>query len=424
MGGGIRTRRFPLVLAAVALIAGACGSSHKSTSTGTTASPQTTAASTGSAGSTGTTAAATGSAWNIGTVGSYTGPEASSLGKVGEVVDAWAKWENAHGGINGHQIHLINMDDKSDPATSLSDVQSMVQNDHVIAIVAENSIVDAAWASYVQAQGVPVIGAAIFNSVYGTNPDFFPMGTNSIAATYGELALAKSQGKTKFGLFYCAEAAACAQAVPLFKSLAPSLGMTLAYSGKVSAYASNFTAQCLAAKAAGVDSATSGTDSLTATRIAANCAQQNYNPAWVAQDGTVTAAFLNTKALDGALTVQPVFPYSDTSVPNDKAFHDALEQYAPDVINNPQNFSENDAEDWTAGMLFAAAAQAAHLGDNPTPAQVKQGLYMLHGETLGGIAPPLTFSSGQPTVVKCYFVMGVSQGKFTTPDGLKTFCQP
>jgi branched-chain amino acid transport system substrate-binding protein len=122
--------------------------------------------------------------------------------------------------------------------------------------------------------------------------------------------------------------------------------------------------------------------------------------------------------------VQPVFPYGDTSVPNDKAFHDALQQYAPDVINNPQNFSENDAEDWAAGMLFVAAAQAGHLGDNPTAAQVKQGLYALHGETLGGIAPPLTFTPNQPTVVKCYFVMGINNGQFTTPDGLKTFCQP
>jgi branched-chain amino acid transport system substrate-binding protein len=423
MGKGFRSRSLLVGLTSLLLLAGACSSSHKSTTTGTTASAATTAPA-GSTGSVGSAAPATGSVWNIGTVGSYTGPEASSLGKVGEVVDAWAKWENAHGGINGHQIHLINMDDKSEPATSKAAVQSMVENSHVIAIVAENSIVDSAWASYVQAQGVPVIGAAIFNSVYGTNPDFFPMGTNTVSAIYGELALAKAAGKTKFGLFYCAEAAACAEAVTLYKSLTPALKINLAYTAKVSAYSSNFTAQCLAAKSAGVDVATSGTDTLTATRIAANCAQQNYKPIWVGQDGSVTAAWLHTPALDGALTVQPVFPYGDTSVPNDKAFHDALQQYAPDVVNNPQNFSENDAEDWAAGMLFEAAAKAGQLGDNPTPAQVKQGLYKLQGETLGGIAPPLTFTPNQPTVVKCYFVMGISKGQFTTPQGLKTFCQP
>lgn len=407
--------------AVMSLVAVGCGSSHKSSNgaSSTTATSGPTSASTSNAGT-----PATGSAWNIGTVGSYTGPEASSLGKVGEVVSAWAKWENAHGGINGHQIHLINMDDKSDPATSTAAVQQMVSQDHVIAIVAENSIVDAAWASYVQAQGVPVIGSAIFNSVYGTNPDFFPMGTHIVAEGYGMLAGAKLLGKTNFGLFYCAEAAACAQSVPLYKQLAPVAGVKLQYDAKVSAYASNFTAQCLAAKGAGVTVATSGTDALTATRIAAACAQQDYHPLWVSQDGSVTGAFLTTPALNGTLSAQPVFPYADTSTPAEQAFDAALKQYAPDVINNGANFSENDAEAWTAGMLFVAAAQAANLGDNPVAAQVKQGLYALHGATLGGLAPPLTFTPGKATQVPCYFYMGVSGGHFTTPYGLKTFCMP
>jgi branched-chain amino acid transport system substrate-binding protein len=276
----------------------------------------------------------------------------------------------------------------------------------------------------VEAQGIPVIGSALFNIVYQTNPDFYPSGTTIVASSYGELDAAKKSGKTNFGLFYCAEAAACASAVGLFQSLAPSAGVKFAYDAKVSAFASNFTAQCLAAKEAGVDVATSGTDSLTATRIATDCAQQGYHPTWVSTDGSVTATFLHTPALNGALSDQPDFPYADTSVPADQAFQAALKQYAPDVINNPANFSENDAEDWAGGMLFVAAAEAAQIGDNPTPAEVKQGLYALHNATLGGITPPLTFNPGKPNVVKCYFFMGIKSGQFTTPYGLQTSCQP
>jgi branched-chain amino acid transport system substrate-binding protein len=356
-------------------------------------------------------------------VGSYTGPEASSLGQTGRVVQAWADWTNAHGGINGHPVKLYNVDDGSDPARSVAAVHTLVQQDHVVAIVAENSIVDAAWASYVQQQKVPVVGSAIFNIVYEENPDFFSPGETTVSGSYSTLAAAKKLGDTKFGLLYCAEAAACAQAVPLFRGLAPSAGETLVYSAKVSAYASNFTAECLAAKAAGVTVMTSATDSLTATRVATDCAVQGFHPGWVGNDGSVTEAWLKTPALNGVLTGQPVFPYGDTSVQGEKDFRAALQQYAPGIVGS-SSFSENDAEDWTGGQLFVAAAKAANMGANPTSAQVLQGLYSLHGETLGGLVPPLTFASGQATQVNCWFYMGITGGQFTTPTGLTPSCVP
>lgn len=410
-----------VMLGAAAVLLAGCSSSKSSTSSTTSGGSSATTGQ--SSGATGSSSPATGTPIPIGTVGSYTGPQASSLGQTGRVVTAWADWTNAHGGVNGHPVKLYNLDDGSDPAKSLSDVQTLVQQDHVIAIVAENSDVDQSWSSYVQQQNIPVIGSAIFNFVYQTNPDFFPMGTTVVASQYGVIAAAKKLGKSHFGLFYCAEAAACAQAVPLFQALAPSAGITLSYSGKVSAFSSDFTAQCLAAKAAGVDVAESGTDATTATRIAAQCAQQGYHPAWVGQDGTVTLAWQNTSALSGALTAQPVFPYTDTSVQGERDFQSALKQYAPGIIGS-SSFSENDAEDWAGGQLFLAAAKAANLGDNATSAQLVQGLDSLHNETLGGIVPPLTFTQGQPTHVNCWFYMGVEKGRFTTPYGLTPDCTP
>ena len=52
-----------------------------------------------------------------------------------------------------------------------------------------------------------------------------------------------------------------------------------------------------------------------------------------------------------------------------------------------------------------------------------KGLYALHGETLGGLAPPLTFQHGKHSV-NCWFVMGIKGGAFTTPNGLRTDCEP
>jgi branched-chain amino acid transport system substrate-binding protein len=200
-------------------------------------------------------------------------------------------------------------------------------------------------------------------------------------------------------------------------------GVSLTYSAKVSAFSSNFTAQCLAAKQAGVDVMESATDATTATRVAADCSKQNFNPGWVGQDGTVTLNWLKTPALNGALTAQPVFPYQDTSVQGERDFQAALKQYAPGILGSP-SFSENDAEDWAGGMLFVAAARAAKLGDNATSGQLLQGLYSLHNETLGGLVPPLTFTQGQPTQITCWFYMGIRDGAFTTPQGLAPDCAP
>ena len=72
----------------------------------------------------------------------------------------------------------------------------MVQQDHVVAIVAENSIVDSAWASYVQQQKLPVVGSAIFNIVYEENPDFFSPGETTVSGSYSTLAAAKRLGDT------------------------------------------------------------------------------------------------------------------------------------------------------------------------------------------------------------------------------------
>jgi branched-chain amino acid transport system substrate-binding protein len=77
---------------------------------------------------------------------------------------------------------------------------------------------------------------------------------------------------------------------------------------------------------------------------------------------------------------------------------------------------------WAGGMLFAAAAKAANLGDNATAAQVYTGLYALQGDTLGGLAPPLTFHQGQPTSVNCWFYSVINNHQFTSPYGTAPTC--
>ncbi len=163
-----------------------------------------------------TAGASTPDTLEIGFICSCTGPEASTITQTPPAAQAWASWTNAHGGLDGHKVQIIVKDDGYNPATSLSDAQTLVETAHVLAII-DNSDEDQAWASYVKQQGVPSLGDTDTEAGY-TNSDFFTPGMtykNSSAAVADAM---KKAGVTKVADVYCAEVAICAQSVPLMSA--------------------------------------------------------------------------------------------------------------------------------------------------------------------------------------------------------------
>ena len=57
-----------------------------------------------------------------------------------KVYQAWANTVNAAGGINGHPVKTILVDDQSNPGNSLTDVEKLVNEDHVVALVDESDL--------------------------------------------------------------------------------------------------------------------------------------------------------------------------------------------------------------------------------------------------------------------------------------------
>ena len=110
----------------------------------------------------------------LGVIGSFTGAQAASIGLAGNGAQVWEDDVNASGGINGHPVKVIIKDDGLNPAQGIQDAKELVQSDHVMAIIGDNSLVDAAWAPYVTSQGVPVIGGNPTESVFFTNPNRQP----------------------------------------------------------------------------------------------------------------------------------------------------------------------------------------------------------------------------------------------------------
>jgi branched-chain amino acid transport system substrate-binding protein len=368
-------------------------------------------------------AAAKPSTWVIGNIGTYSGINDSNFVGGGQTLQAWADWVNAHGGLNGgHKIKVISFDDAGDATTSENDVKQLVA-DHVIAIVAMNSGEDSTWDSYIESTGIPVVGGSTPLPDFASNPDYFPVGAtanNSVPdlLLYAKNVLHQSTG----GYLGCEEAPVCSALESVYAGAYKAIGGNLAYNTLYSSSAPSYASQCLAAQAAGVQDLEIIGPSFTVPKIAQSCSSQGYEPTLLLNDVVLTPELATQLGSVTGIFGADAFPFTATKgVPGVKQFRAALKKYAPGVTS-ATTFTQDDATTWASGQLFAAAAKAAKLGNHPTAAQVKAGLYKLHNDTLGGLAPPLTYKKGQPNSINCIYIIKVKGGVTTLPQGLKTYC--
>jgi branched-chain amino acid transport system substrate-binding protein len=239
-------------------------------------------------------------------------------------------------------------------------------------------------------------------------------------ATIGEL---DAQGGTsKLGLAYCAEATVCNLSSNLTKSIKV-LGSSaqLVKSVSIAATQPNFTAACLTLKQAGVDNLNVSDQGDIIQKMVSDCAQQGYRPKNTDVFTGYTSKWLTDPNMDGTVIVSPNAYWGDSSVPGAVQYMAALKKYAPSAASSP-NLYLAEFQTWLGGQLFAAAAKAGKIGPDSTPQDVKNALLSLKGETLGGAAPPLTFSKSSPTRVPCWFAYKVGGGALQALNGSKPIC--
>src|SRR6202035_5089478 len=118
------------------------------------------------------------------------------------------------------------------PGTSLSQVTSMVEQNHIIALI-DGTDVDSAWSTFISAHGVPVVGDNLANTTMFPNPDFFPEGQtiNTLAASIA--AAAKKAGVTSLGTVYCSADPVCAQLAKPIQLAAQAVGMKAPFASAI-----------------------------------------------------------------------------------------------------------------------------------------------------------------------------------------------
>jgi branched-chain amino acid transport system substrate-binding protein len=396
-------------LALAALAAGGCSSSSSSSSTtpASSTSPSTSSSAT---------------PFVVGAMGSFTGVASGSTADAKVVFQDWVDATNASGGINGHPVQAIILDDQNTPSMALANAEQLVQQDHVKVIFDLSDNLESAFAKVVDSAKVPVLGQSE-SPVLGTDPNFYSTGTTVEALIWGELKAANLAKVSKIGALYCAEIASCAETVPLITGLGPSVGISLAYSAKISSTASSYTAQCLGAKNSGATGVTVGAASDVALRVAEDCAAQGYKPVYVSTAGEMTTPWLAQPAFNGAIGTTQDVPWFDDSIPATKAMQAAISKYSPSVLTS-SSFGATAVIGWAAGTVFASVAKTAGLTPSSPATALIAALDTVKNDTFGGITPPLTYTAGKAALVPCSFVAGISNGKWTEPIGLKTVCMP
>ena len=404
-----------LILVAAALAAVVSISACSSSSSSSPSSSSSSAA----AGSTATAAAAAaaGTPITIGVECSCSGAFGTTVAVGYTLLQAWEKSVNAAGGLNGHPVQLIEKNNDSNPATALTDAQALVADK--VTVIFDLDILDSLWQKVADAAKIPVIGGNFSSPAYYTDPDWYPSGQTNDSITYSVAAVAKQAGATNLADFYCAESAQCQESVPLIKAAGQSVGVPVVYSASIAATAPNYTAQCVAAKQAGVKAIFIGDSITVIDRVASDCNQQGYDPIYVTEGTGFQNMALTTPGLENNLwSSYPILPYFSTQ-PAVTAMNTILDKYYPGTTQDSLTWSEFAPQVWTGALLLAQAVKNAGVTSSSavSSATITDGLNKVSDDTLGGFSPPLTFTGGKHSV-DCWYTGRVQSGKAVQVGGL------
>src|SRR5262249_45288281 len=148
--------------------------------------------------------------------------------------------------------------------------KSLVSQD--VAAIVDLSLVDAAWTPQLASAKIPVFAGPTASM----NPMIFWAGQSSSGTSNGQttIAVAKAAGAKNIGTFYCVETPTCATGLKGLEAAAKAAALPVAYKASITTAQPNFTAQCVAAKQAGVEALSIGEQPTTIARAAADCDKQ------------------------------------------------------------------------------------------------------------------------------------------------------
>jgi branched-chain amino acid transport system substrate-binding protein len=325
---------------------------------------------------------------------------------------AWKNWVNAHGGIDGHPIKVFYADDSNNANQAIQNVKTFVEQDHVIALV---HIVAAGGAltpiaQYAQQHHIPVVGGSGYEAEWTKYPSMFSTATADPAQDYSWASEMKGAGKTVVASTYCTDAPVCKDKETIWKKYADQLGLQVKGEYGESLANPDYGTDCAQAQTSGVQTIVVIQDGASATRVARDCAQQNYHPLIISPN-----PFDNPPAsMNGTIGLMGSFPWFITSgSPALDEYGQAQKQYFHGSCTTFCSLG------WVDGKVLQKAL-TGHVSDTPTPQNVFDGLWSIHNDTINGLTPPMTFHKNAPaSPINCSYKAVAKDGNWVSPTGMK-----
>ncbi len=369
-------------------------------------------------------ASAAGSPITIAFVTSLTGEGASEFSASPEAFLARIKMANAQGGVNGHKLVPMIIDDETSPTTVVTGVQDALSKG-AFGIVSDSPLFFAA-AKYPNQEGVPVTGGSFDGPEWGTQPytNMFASDTGSVDPKYpvntGIGAFLKAKGGTTVGSYgYSISPSSTRSAIGTAQSIEHAGGKTGVLDTSVPFGSVEFTNEALVAKQKKVNAVYAGMDNNSNYALATAYQQAGIKPKVTVFPTGYEPDVIHSTAwsvVQGAYFDSEFRPFA---LPNSgtQQMQAAMQKYAHWSSTEFPNFSQYEA--WLGADLMIKGLQLA--GKNPTRSAVIKDLRNLKSYNGNGLLPnPINYSTifGHDLPKECGWYMLASKNGFIAPSSL------
>lgn len=352
------------------------------------------------------------------TVGASTamsGPE-SFYYEINQGAQAYFNMVNAKGGIDGWKIHYKLLDDAYQPSRNLSNVQKLVQQNHVFAVVAnQGTPTNAVAAHYLANTSTPVVGPTEGLLKLASYPNYFVLMPNygweaGLAAQYAHDKL----GTTKIGILYENDALGIPAKIGATATL-KSLGLNPVASIPFDVNTTDFSPYIAELAAKGAQAVIMwGSNGNVASALTASKAiafnPKWLTPFWIADPSTVKLA---GSLMNGVYSVSFFLPTTSAS---GQVFVNEMKKYYPQAIGA---LAENG---WSEASLFGYGLKQLLASGRPVTQQNLMAVFDSMKNAGIGTVPSVSFTKINHTIgVNKDLIIQDQNGRFVQVSGLVPF---
>ncbi len=394
-------RKVLVATAATVLVAAGCGSSSH------TSSPTTTSGGGGA------------KSYTLGLLTDLTGPAASGNKSSVQGAQAGIAWAKSQ----GYNFTLDTGDTQTSPAQALTAGKSLVEQDHVFAVIANSSLTFGA-APYFTQNNIPVVGVDEDANEWATSQNMFSVTgviyTNLVSTVYGQFF--KLEGATRVGVLGYSISPSSSEAAKGAAVSAQVAGLQTPYiNGAFPFGSTNVAPVALAMKAAGINGFTATTDPNTAFALVTALRQAGVNlkvPVFadgyggdLAQAGPAAAQVAQNVYF--SLAYEPV----EMNTPATRQFVTALRSVG---VQGDPTFAEYNA--YLSVVMIVQGLKAA--GANPTQASFTAALSAIHAWDGAGLlgSHPIDINNRSHQVDNCQYFTKYVGTAFQLVRGASPLC--